>query len=189
MTIIAFTVSTMAGATVLALSLATLRWPQLRFWPPPGVSTWQYTTFWWLFRIFIVGLALVCITDFGSIGIPHLAQYAAGIPLAIAGFGSAFFVTYELGWRDAHGEANSLTTDGWYAWSRNPIYVVSIIGMAGLGMAVHSWPAYGLLSLWAAIYIAAPYLEEPWLEQRYGDAYRHYKSTVPRFLGIRSLRL
>jgi hypothetical protein len=65
---------------------------------------------------------------------------------------------------------------------------VSIIGMAGLGMTVHSWPAYCLFSLWAAIYIAAPYLEEPWLEQRYGDAYRQYKSKVPRFLGTAALK-
>ncbi|GAB5450275.1 MAG: hypothetical protein Hals2KO_06030 [Halioglobus sp.] len=105
--------------------------------------------------------------------------------MAIIGFALAFYVTYLLGWRDAHGEANGLTTGGWYAWSRNPIYVVSIIGMVGLGLWVHSWLAQSLLLIWAAFYIAAPFLEEPWLEQQYGEVYQEYKLKVPRFIGRR----
>tara|TARA_R110001599_G_C12276670_1_gene662587 strand:- start:8099 stop:8668 length:570 start_codon:yes stop_codon:yes gene_type:complete len=183
MTVFIFGISIAAGAVLLVLSLATLWRPQVRFWPPPGIDTWQYRTFWWLFRIFFVGIMLVCILDFGSISSQHVVQFVVGIPLAIVGFSLAFYATFLLGWRDAHGEANGLTTGGWYGWSRNPIYVVSIVGIVGLGLLVHSWLAYCLLLIWTAFYIAAPYLEEPWLEQQYGDAYREYKSKVPRFIG------
>ena len=103
---------------------------------------------------------LVCILDFGAIGSQHVVQFVVGIPLAILGFSLAFYVTFLLGWRDAHGEASGLTTSGWYGWSRNPIYVLSIVGMVGLGLLVHSWLAYCLLLIWTAFYIAAPYLEE-----------------------------
>lgn len=185
MTIVIFTISIIAGAAMLALSLASLWRPKIRFWPPPGVDTWQYTTFWWLFRIFFVGVMLVCILDYGAIGSQHPAQLVVGISMAIIGFALAFYVTYLLGWRDAHGEANGLTTGGWYVWSRNPIYVVSIIGMVGLGLWVHSWLAQILLLIWAAFYIAAPFLEEPWLEQQYGEVYQEYKLKVPRFIGRR----
>jgi protein-S-isoprenylcysteine O-methyltransferase Ste14 len=183
MTVFFFAISLVSGVTLLTLSLASLWRPQVRFWPPPGINTWQYRTFWWLFRIFFIGIVFVCILDFGAIGNDHVVQFVVGIPLAIVGFGLAFYVTFLLGWRDAHGEANGLTTNGWYGWSRNPIYIVSIVGMVGLGLLVHSWLAYFLLLIWAAFYIAAPYLEEPWLEQQYGNAFREYKSKVPRFVG------
>ena len=185
MTVLFFTISIVAGFTLLALSLASLWRPRIRFWPPPAIDTWQYRVFWWLFRIFFVGVLLVCIMDFGAIGRQGSVQLVAGIVLATIGFGAAFYVTFLLGWKDAHGQANCLTTSGWYRWSRNPIYVVTIMGMVGLGLLAHSWFGYCLLSAWAALYVAAAYLEEPWLEQQYGDAYRAYKSNVPRFLGKR----
>ena len=183
MTIAIFAASLITGSALLVLSLASLWRPQIRFWPPPGIDTWQYTAFWWLFRIFSVGIVLVCILDYGAIGNQHAAQSIVGAALALTGFGLAFYVTFRLGWKDAHGEATGLTTSGWYSWRRNPVYVVSIVGMVGMGLLVHSWLAYCLLSIWAALYIAAPYLEEPWLEHEYGDAYRQYKSEVPRFVG------
>ena len=82
-------------------------------------------------------------------------------------------------------KANQLKTDGWYGWSRHPIYVFSIVGFVGVGLAVHSLFVYVLLTLWAALYIVAPFLEEPWLEERYGQAYRDYMSRVSRFFGRR----
>ena len=108
MTVLFFTISIVAGFTLLALSLASLWRPRIRFWPPPGIDTWQYRVFWWLFRIFFVGVLLVCILDFGAIGSQHVVQFVVGIPLAILGFSLAFYVTFLLGWRDAHGEAKGL---------------------------------------------------------------------------------
>tara|TARA_R110002049_G_scaffold227233_1_gene399409 strand:+ start:1798 stop:2367 length:570 start_codon:yes stop_codon:yes gene_type:complete len=189
MTIFIFTISLAAGVVLLVLSLLSLWRPQVQFWPPPGVGTWQYKLFWWLFRVFFVGVVLVCMLDFGGIGSQHSVQLIAGISLATTGFGLAFYVTFQLGWRDAHGEAKCLNTSGFYKWSRNPIYVVTIVGMAGLGLLTHSWFVYCLLSIWSALYVVAAYLEELWLEQQYGDEYRAYKSEVSRFLGRHHLKI
>lgn len=41
----------------------------------------------------------------------------------------------------------------------------------------------GVLQLWALMYVIAPFMEEPWLVQKYGKQYLVYKSRVPRFIG------
>jgi len=74
--------------------------------------------------------------------------------------------------------------DGAYQWSRNPIYIVSIIGMFGIGITVASWLVTTLLALWALFYLLAPFLEEPWLEKQYGDEYLAYRKRVPRFFKL-----
>ena len=80
------------------------------------------------------------------------------------------------------GAVDGLKTTGIYRWSRNPIYVVSIIGMVGWGLCVASAYVWVLLVFWAAFYIVAAYLEEPWLEARYGDHFRTYRAKTRRFL-------
>lgn len=106
-----------------------------------------------------------------------------GLALLLVGFGMAFRVTAQLGWRDAHGEANHLNTTGWFAWSRNPIYVLSFVGMIGISLTINSAMVNWILVLWALMYVLAPFAEEPWLSKQFGEKYRQYKASVPRFIG------
>ena len=94
------------------------------------------------------------------------------------------YLTNFLGWRNAYGEAKVLETAGMYRWSRNPIYVVTIVGMVGIGTVVASWIVTSMLIMWTLFYLLAPFLEEPWLEREYGAEYLAYKKRVPRFLGF-----
>ena len=55
----------------------------------------------------------------------------------------------------------------------------------GWGLFVNSNYVYIILSLWALIYLLAPFIEEPWLQKRYGDDFSIYKTKVPRFVGLR----
>jgi protein-S-isoprenylcysteine O-methyltransferase Ste14 len=87
-----------------------------------------------------------------------------------------------MGWRNAFGEKKGLVTDGWFAISRNPVYVVTWIGQVGWGLILAQWSVTVLLALWALLYVLAPFLEERWLEQEYGDDFPRYKSNVARFL-------
>ena len=178
-----FSVSAFAGSLLVLLSVASWFAPKFQFWPPPSANSWQYTVFWLLFRVLVLGIVISCFLDFGSIGDPPVWQRVVGAALAVAGFGLAFWATHALGWRDAHGEANSLKTTGWYGWSRNPVYVVSIIGMLGLGLLVSSAYVTVLLVLRAVMYLLAPVLEEPWLERQYGQAFKDYRARVNRFAG------
>ncbi|HRW03510.1 MAG TPA: methyltransferase [Caldilineaceae bacterium] len=178
-----FALSITAAGIILCLSVISLFARDLQFWPPPDESSWQSNLFWSLFRLMFGSLMVLCVLDYAGIDAVPLFQTILGTFMAVAGFGSAFALTYDLGWGNAHGSTEGLKTDGWYRWSRNPIYIVTIVGMIGLGVAINSRLVNFVLVIWAAFYILAPFLEEPWLEKHYGDSFRAYKQTVPRFLG------
>src|SRR5262245_34717426 len=76
-----------------------------------------------------------------------------------------------------------LVTTGIHAWTRNPIYLGLFLFYGGIGIAARSpW----ILSLTLPLAIAVRYgvvaREEAYLERRFGDTYRDYKSHVRRWL-------
>ncbi len=172
-----------AALGIAGLSFFAFVRPGVEFWPPPNAECWQYRTFRTLFRVFFGGLLTLSFLDFG--GPRSFAwQYVTGIPLVMVGFGFALYWTDYLDWRNAFGEAQGLKTEGVYRWSRNPIYVVSIIGMIGWGLIVQSSRVNSLLTAWTLLYIGAPFLEEPWLTKKYGRDFEEYKAHVPRFFRL-----
>lgn len=110
-----------------------------------------------------------------------VAQIGVGTILLLTGFGIAFHMTFYMGWRNAFGKQDGLKTDAYFAWSRNPVYVSTWIGLAGWALIASSVLVTILLALWALLYLMAPLAEEAWLEQIYGDEYREYQSRVRRF--------
>lgn len=173
-----------SGLAIVLLSLASVATRRFDFWPPPSRQSWQYRTFWTLFRILVAGVVILSVIDFNGFGTVSFAwRYYVGLPLAVLGFSLAFYVSFYLGWKNAHGEKEGLATGGFYKWSRNPVYILSMIGFVGLGITINSAFVYTLLGIWALIYVVAPFLEEPWLERAYGDAFASYKARVPRFVG------
>ena len=111
-----------------------------------------------------------------------LATLCLGVILVFAGFGAALLSTFSLGWKNAFGDNTGLKTTGWFKFSRNPIYVVTIIGLIGWTLIAQSALVNVVLLLWFIFYIVAPFLEEPWLEREYGEQYIAYKNKVRRFL-------
>jgi protein-S-isoprenylcysteine O-methyltransferase Ste14 len=78
-----------------------------------------------------------------------------------------------------------LLTSGPYAFSRNPMSVADVVlwlGWAGFYGSVVV--LLGLLALSPLGLIVVP-REERGLEARFGEAYRQYRRTVPRWLGKR----
>ena len=86
-----------------------------------------------------------------------------------------------FGLANAFGAEEGLKTTGVYQCSRNPIYVVSMIGMIGWGIAIAGTYVWTLLALWMMFYVVAPFIEEPWLKQRYGKEYLAFASKVRGF--------
>ena len=182
-----FVISLIAILLILTLSLTSFFHKDFVFFPPPNKSTWQYLIFWLLFRIMFFGLLILSFRTFGPD--PLMAQwtrYLVWLPLGLLGFGFATYLSIQLGWKNSHGEKQGLVTTGWYQRSRNPVYVVSILGMFGWGLFVNSSPVYILLSLWFLMYLLAPFFEEPWLVGQYDEDYRYYRKTVPRFFSLSS---
>ncbi len=181
--IVLFAIALSSVLSAAGLSLAGLLRPGFEFWPPPSTPSWQQRTLLSLFRVFIVCLILLSFMDFNS-AIDASWRFIVGIPLIVIGFGLAILWSSQLGWRNAYGAAKGLKTDGIFRWSRNPIYVVSIVAIFGWALTVSAWSVSTLLAVWALGYIGAPFLEEPWLEKQYGEAYVSYRNRVPRFVGL-----
>ena len=79
--------------------------------------------------------------------------------------------------------ASTLVTSGIHGWSRNPIYLGMFLLYGGIGLAVRSpWVLILTLPLAITIRYGVVAREETYLERRFGDAYRHYKARVRRWL-------
>lgn len=77
---------------------------------------------------------------------------------------------------------SELTTSGPYAYTRNPLYLGSIIIAAGFAVAARSgWVVLALLILFVAIYIPVIRSEEAFLRERF-PAFADYARQVPRLI-------
>ena len=77
----------------------------------------------------------------------------------------------------------ALVTTGIHGWSRNPIYVGMFLVYGGIAVAARSpWTLIFTLPLAITIRYGVVAREEAYLERRFGDAYRDYKSRVRRWL-------
>ncbi|MEM7413894.1 MAG: isoprenylcysteine carboxylmethyltransferase family protein [Gemmatimonadota bacterium] len=97
----------------------------------------------------------------------------------IAGVGLAL-----RGWAAGTIQKNeALTIVGPYAYTRNPLYLGSFL--IGLGVTLTSggwlWPGL-FVGLFVVLYSRAIGIEDARLEELFGDAFRVYRSHVPRLL-------
>jgi protein-S-isoprenylcysteine O-methyltransferase Ste14 len=80
-----------------------------------------------------------------------------------------------------------LTTTGPYAYTRNPLYLGSLILTAGFAISARSWwIGAGLVVIFLAIYLPVIHGEEVFLNEHFPE-FSEYARRVPRLLpGIRS---
>ena len=77
----------------------------------------------------------------------------------------------------------SLTTSGPYAYTRNPLYLGSLLMGLGFALAGGSWPlAAALLVFFLAIYRPVMHREAAGLRHKFGEAYEQYAREVPLFV-------
>src|SRR5664280_538646 len=105
--------------------------------------------------------------------------FAAGAALAIPAmrcFRSA--VTHVEPWKPAL----VLVTDGIFGRLRNPMYVGLTLLLAGLSIFLASdWMLVMTIIFMPVIHFGVVKREERYLEVKFGDAYRAYKASVPRY--------
>ena len=162
------------------LLLSVLR-PERRVWPPPGQRSWQFWSVWLLFAVAVFGLVTLAVLDWNSFVFPDWLRYGVGLPMLVGGLILAFWGSGILGWKRTSGQKGKLQTDGLYRYSRNPQYLGDIVNFVGLVLFsnVASVVVPGLLA--AALFALWPFSEEPWLRERFGEAYERYCQRVPRF--------
>jgi len=111
---------------------------------------------------------------------------AVGLPLIVLGatiylLARMRFRSFRLTWGLASGR---LVTDGIYRFSRNPQIIGSLLFWSGVGVVGRSGVALLLVSaLLLACLIWLP-IEEHFLEHKFGEAYKRYCDSVPRFFGM-----
>jgi protein-S-isoprenylcysteine O-methyltransferase Ste14 len=108
----------------------------------------------------------------------------AGPTWAWIGLGSAFIVTGIAVRAAASGHIRKnreLTTTGPYAYTRNPLYLGSILIAVGFVLAARNWwIALGALLMFGIIYVPVIRDEETYLRSTF-PGYREYAASVPRF--------
>lgn len=77
----------------------------------------------------------------------------------------------------------AIVTAGPYQYSRNPIYVgMTLVYLGAAALANSRWPVIALPALLQVVQRGVIAREERYLEQRFGDEYRHYQASVRRWL-------
>ncbi len=75
-----------------------------------------------------------------------------------------------------------LATTGPYAWTRNPLYLGSLLLCVGYLLATRSWIAAAVVALYLAVfYPGVMQREEEELRAEYGPAFDEYARRVPLF--------
>ncbi|AFK21296.1 hypothetical protein HFX_6172 (plasmid) [Haloferax mediterranei ATCC 33500] len=155
---------------------------------PLGEKNLQFHAFWGLSHTLNLSLLGLGILQFGTLGLPTWVFYL-GIVLAIVGFVTVTISTFDLGVEQTQGLEGELRTDGLYQYSRNPQYVGYVLATVGYAFIAGSPFAIPLCGFYLAWWFSFPLAEEPWLREQYGDEYEQYLDRVPRFVGLRTLRL
>jgi protein-S-isoprenylcysteine O-methyltransferase Ste14 len=76
----------------------------------------------------------------------------------------------------------ALATSGPYAYTRNPLYLGSLLVAIGFAVAARSWwVAAGLVAMFFAIYIPVIRSEEAFLRERFPE-FQEYANDVPRMI-------
>jgi protein-S-isoprenylcysteine O-methyltransferase Ste14 len=108
---------------------------------------------------------------------PTWASIVIGAFIAVAGLWLRGFASGYV------KKAQELTTTGPYAYTRNPLYLGSMIIAAGFAVAARDWwIALAMLLIFLAIYIPVIRFEEKLLRGMFGADFDAYMTRVPRLL-------
>ncbi|MBE1282640.1 MAG: heavy metal resistance protein CzcN [Rhodobacteraceae bacterium] len=178
----------LAGLSACALGLYLtlgLICPDWGLWP--SAAGWRHNTAFGLFRVFCGTTVAFALCEVAVNGWGHWVRYLIGAPIMVTAFGITLWGYRFLGLENTYCESSGLVTGGMYAYSRNPQYVTSVLATIGLGISSGSLMTLVLAGVLFVLYFLFVLNEERWLLQGYGDAFRDYMRSTPRFVDTRSL--
>ncbi len=104
-----------------------------------------------------------------------------GLPISILGI----VMTLMAGISFATAALDRPMTKGVYSVSINPMYFGGFMEYVGIGISCLSWVFLLCAVVWIiSFHIGVVQSEEPYLIEKYGDAYREYMNRTPRWIGI-----
>jgi protein-S-isoprenylcysteine O-methyltransferase Ste14 len=187
MTLLIFACGLTAGVILDLLLLRTLLAPPFRIWPTPEPGSWQSLTFWGLFRGSWLATFVIAAFDWNAAPLLDWTRYIVALPLGLAGLFITVSGYFNLGLSNTYCGADGLVTGGLYRFSRNPQYTASIVGLIGLSLGANSVLTIAMSTVLFGAYVLMALVEEDWLKQLYGAAYRDYCRETARFLDVQGL--
>ncbi len=163
----------------------TLKRPGFRFWPPPHACSWQFILAWFLAGVVAAIFLYLGLLDFNGAFLPaFFSRLPAALACFLLGAGIGFWGSFHFGLRATLGLGDRLVTSGPYRFTRNPQYIGDSLNILGYMLLTNTWLVWVLGIAGILLNYLAPFTEEPWLEQRFGQEYLEYRRQVPRFLGL-----
>ena len=136
------------------------------------------------YNLFVGSKILMLIYFLYSVVVPIRFDTA----VAIIGFviyllGLAF---YSAAWTTiARSKKGEVFSTGPFRFSRHPVYVSSAIQFIGAGLISQSWFYLGFSLLVAISHLYNAIVEEQICLETFGDEYRKYMDSTPRWLGVK----
>ncbi len=107
---------------------------------------------------------------------PRVIWLLAGVGIALFGL---LLRGYAAGFLRKHKQ---LATSGPYAFTRNPLYLGSLLLAVGFSVSSRSWISAGLLALYLGVFYPMVIRREQMeLQSLYGSAFVEYAARVPAF--------
>jgi protein-S-isoprenylcysteine O-methyltransferase Ste14 len=107
--------------------------------------------------------------------------FYVGLPFSVLGIVMPFIAQVSF----ATAPLDKPLTTGMYRISRNPEYFSVFLQYLGISIACLSWVFMVCALAWIiSFHIEVVRYEEPFLIEKYGDAYREYMNRTPRWIGI-----
>jgi protein-S-isoprenylcysteine O-methyltransferase Ste14 len=121
----------------------------------------------------------------------HFVSGAVRVAVGAAGIGAGLWLAYAaIAEQRAAGTnievdrpSECIVTDGFYRYSRNPIYIglfLFYLGWAVIGDSL--WVLGGVVPLFAVMRFGVVAREERYLERKFGAVYTDYRAAVRRWL-------
>jgi protein-S-isoprenylcysteine O-methyltransferase Ste14 len=79
---------------------------------------------------------------------------------------------------------DKLITGGIYRYSRNPIYLSSLLFLISIGITTASWVILLVSVVFLVLANIVVISEERYCKEKYGNTYREYLNKVPRWIGM-----
>lgn len=126
--------------------------------------------------------------DWNSWTLPGPASFVLGMVMLVMGNIGFVSATFGLGIEGSCGQEGKLRTGGFYQYSRNPQLLFLFVVLLG-SISFANSDAILIVAVAVAMWFALmPLAEEPWLQEQYGEAYRRYRQSTPRFIYTRTGR-
>ena len=137
-----------------------------------------------IFAILVVLLAIFTAPSFKQGSWPDILLETSGLfLLTVCSMGRLWALLYISGHKKIE-----LIMEGPYSIVRHPLYVFSLIGAVGIGLASENIIVLGVLVIFYLLYYPLTiFVEEKKLVAEFGQAYLDYIKRVPRFLPKLSL--